>query len=415
MKNRPTILLALLWTGAALAQPPPIREIVFEGNATTQPETMLREMLVRPGDPADPASIERSRQAVQDLGLFRSVSAEQQPLADGVRLAIRVQERYYLVPSPRLDYNSDGQFSYGAQLRWNNVLGRNHVVRGTVKYRNRQEAGRGTALVVSGGYSAPLLWNSPYSLDLSGSRAAEPVDAATPYDEIDTTLRFALSRSFRGTGPSSQGFSAGLGAQWRSLATDGLDAPPPRGQTLALLLNGGYGLMHNWLYSETGQRVGAEVQSAGRAFGSSLAFTSLSGSYDGAWRLPGAAHQTFGLFARLGSYHGATLGGTPPFELGGADSLRGYRRQVLRGDDFYYGGVEFLRPLGWDWLRGMAFVEAGDISGGNRSGAPYADAGIGVRLRLTWFVNLELSAGLAWPLTDGGDGRGPRIFAGGYR
>ena len=70
--------------------PPVIREIEFRGNETTRPVTMLREMSLHVGDPADAREIERSRQGVQDLGLFRSVDADLEPGEGGVRLVVKV-------------------------------------------------------------------------------------------------------------------------------------------------------------------------------------------------------------------------------------------------------------------------------------------------------------------------------------
>ena len=60
----------------------------------------------------------------------------------------------------------------------------------------------------------------------------------------------------------------------------------------------------------------------------------------------------------------------------------------------------------WNWLRLMAFVEVGgtdDDREGRRNGSPYANVGLGVRARLTWFVNIDIEAGWAYPLR-GGDG-----------
>lgn len=416
MRSRLTILLALLSPGVAYAQEPPIREIVFEGNNTTRPETMLREMVLRPGDAADAALIERSRQGVQDLGLFREVKAREEQVDDGVRLVIGVREKYYVLPSPRADYNSDGQYSYGLQLRWKNVWGLNHSLRSTIKYKNRQEEDRGTALMLTGGYHAPFVFDSPYAIDVSGSYSREPVLLGGGYDDLTATGRLIVARSFWTDNPATESWSAGAGLQWQGHESQGLGAPPPRGRALAMVLNGGYGRQHDNLYSELGQRFGVEAQRTAAGQASDYRYSSATGSYDGSWALGETAHQTFGVFAMAGTYNGGTINGEPPFELGGADTLRGYRHQVLRGTDFWFAGAEALRPIGKPWLRGMVFVEAGDVSGGPLAGGgPYADAGIGVRLRLTWFVNLEFSAGMAWPLRDSGDGRAPRAFAGGYR
>ena len=75
------LVLLLVLTPPALAVetgsgPDPkkiIKEIRFEGNKRTRPSVMLQEMRVQVGDVADPRQIERSRQAIQDLSLFKSV------------------------------------------------------------------------------------------------------------------------------------------------------------------------------------------------------------------------------------------------------------------------------------------------------------------------------------------------------
>lgn len=87
---------------------PPLASIRFEGNEVTREHVLLREMSVVPGDPADPVLIERSRQAILDLGLFRQVETQEEATPDGVALIVRVREKRCLLPIPRLDTSSDG-------------------------------------------------------------------------------------------------------------------------------------------------------------------------------------------------------------------------------------------------------------------------------------------------------------------
>ena len=427
MKRDPVLRclgFALLMLGGAGARAqqaapfPPIREIAFEGNETTRPRTLLREMALRVGDPADPELVERSRQAIQDLGLFRSVDVGQQPLADGVRLVFTVREKYYLIPAPRVDSNSDGQYAYGVQVQWYNAFGLNHTAKSVLKYRNRQQEGRGTALNFDASYLAPFIFDSPYGLDLSVSHSAEPVETPLPYDDIRDGARVVLSRRIANGHSASQGWRLGAGLQWQDQRTKGEAAPPPGGEATAIVLNGGYSDFHFNLYSEAGQSLSAEVQSALDTL-SDYDYTTVVADYDGSWYLGSARHQTVALFAEAGTHHGGADGPTiGPFQLGGSGDLRGYRHNFLDGDTYYYAGVEYLRPVGWDWLRGVVFFEAGNTSDGDGNlnlVRSYADVGIGLRLRATWFVNFELNAGVAVPLVDAGDGMGARYFATGRR
>jgi len=101
-----------------------ISEIRFLGNDTTRPEIMLQEMLVRVGEPVDPARIEQSRQAIMDLELFKSVKAELLAAPPGPVLQITVDEKIYFLPIPKLNRSDDG-VGYGAQLRFDNLAGLN--------------------------------------------------------------------------------------------------------------------------------------------------------------------------------------------------------------------------------------------------------------------------------------------------
>ena len=121
------LILLLLATPVAIAATPErIESIRVDGNEVTREQVILREMDLAPGDEADPAAIERNRQSILDLGLFREVAIATEPGASGVVLVVTVREKRYLLAYPRLDYSSDEDFSYGAQLRWSNVGGRNH-------------------------------------------------------------------------------------------------------------------------------------------------------------------------------------------------------------------------------------------------------------------------------------------------
>lgn len=412
------ILLLGLPAPASAQAVPVVREIAFEGNDTTQERTMLREMSIKVGEPADPRVIERSRQAIQDLGLFRSVEITQQAAVDGVRLVVTVREKYYVIPAPRVDTNSDGQYAYGLQLRWYNAFGLNHTAKATLKYQNRQQAGRGTALDFDASYGAPFLFDSPYGLELSVSRSAEPVEAALPYDEIHLGARAVVSRKIANGHAASQGWRVGTGLQWQDQATRGEGAPAASGMATALVLNGGYSDVRFNLYSEEGQRVSMEAQSTLDNASSDYDYTSVIADYDGSWYVGAAPHQSLALFAEAGAYHGGPDGGAQPYQLGGSGDLRGYRHNFLDGDTYYYAGAEFLRPVGWDWLRGVAFFEAGNTFDGDSNASlehSYADVGLGLRLRATWFVRFELNVGVALPLVDAGDGTGARIFATGRR
>jgi len=127
--------------------------------------------------------------------------------------------------------------------------------------------------------------------------------------------------------------------------------------------------------------------------------------------MPIGAHQYEGL--EFGFDGGILVNGPGeehPFKLGGSNQLHGYARGFLEGDAYYLFSAQYLRPLGWDWLRGGVIFEAGNAYSSEEgdAGKVYTSLGLGVRARFTHFVNFEFEAGIAMPL----EGGGPRFYGG---
>src|SRR5690606_22018944 len=102
-------------------------------------------------------------------------------------------------------------------------------------------------------------------------------------------------------------------------------------------------------------------------------------------------HQTMHLFAG-----GGILSGGPrsrnTYSLGGSSRMRGYDSDAIEGDTYWYLAGEYLRPLRWDWLRLLAMVEVGGARRNvyeERTRGAYASVGLGLRARITWFVDIE--------------------------
>ncbi|MGQ0619313.1 MAG: phosphatase PAP2 family protein [Panacagrimonas sp.] len=386
----------------------PIREIVFRSNETTRPEVMLREMSIAIGQPADPIAIERSRQAVQNLGLFRKVTVEQEPLEEGVRVVFSLKEKWYLLAYPRLSANTEGENSLGAEMRWNNVFGRNHSLRALVTSDDHREEGRGRQLSYIGNYHAPFAFGSNYTIDLSSSHSTTPVapaqvlEGAAGYDERADEVQLLVSRKFGFTGSASQGWNAGSGVVYRrqDISSDSGDAPAAFGNAWAAVAQLGYQHVQDYIYSESGTRFSTRFEIADQNLGSDYSYSRLSAGFKRSIALGSLPHQTLEWTANLGSYNNGPAGKDKDYSLGGANGLRGYQRDSFQGDFYYLLGVNYLRPLYWDWLRVVAGAEAGNV---------YDDAdkmntqlrwsfNLGLRARVTRLVNFEFEMGIALPL-----------------
>lgn len=401
--------------GTALADAPPrIVAVEFSGNEATQESVLLREMVVRAGDPADAELIERSRQAILDLGLFREVDAELVPSDEGVILRIRMNERRYLLPVPRVDASSDRDTSYGGQLRWNNVYGLNHTLDARyLKGDHPDDRLRESETSARLYYDAPYLFNERDGAFIELERIDRVVPGqAGSFDEDIDRMDLRFYRDFRESRPR-RGWIGTAGLRWQSQDASGTFAPPADGDSTALVVGADYSDFRFHVYSETGTRFSSQLELASDALLSDYSYRKLEAEYREHIGLDTGDHHSLHLITGAGWMSGGP-GRVNEFSLGGSGRLRGYGNDFIEGQRYVWGAVEYLRPLYWDWLRLLVLAEAG-YTGGSvvdaRSGGPYSSIGLGLRLRVTWFVDVEFEAGVAWPLR-GGDGM--EVFAGGF-
>lgn len=398
---------ALLALPAAANDPPRVRAIEFLGNEVTRPEVMLREMVLKIGDPADPAAIERSRQGIQDLGLFKSVSVTPVPVDDGVVLRFTVVERWYVLPIPRFDANSEGESAYGLSLRWFNVDGRNHTFRGNWTNRDEGQANKERSTSYGIGYSMPFVLDSPYGISFGIGHNTTPITDFGGYDETVDSGSVGLTRTFA-RGPASQGWSAGLGLGWSNQRTAGENAPAPYGEATTLSGSAHFRDVRDRIYSDDGVAYGFTVAGATEGLGSDYSYSVVTARYARYLPVGETPHQTVHFQSALGSYHGGPTEHTTSvgaFGIGGTSVLRAYPGDFVVGDFYYHLAGEYLRPLYFDWLRLVVVAEAGnafaDASAAHLHRVP-ASIGVGLRIRLTFLVNVEVEAGIAWRLEDGG-------------
>jgi outer membrane translocation and assembly module TamA len=396
-----------------------IVEIRFAGNHRTRPETLLREMLVRPGDPADPELIERSRQAIMDLELFKSVEARLEPEAAGRVLVITVEEKRYVFVLPVLGRSDDGDVTYGAQIRVDNFRGLDHRLRVELKRKDlRSDADIDDERTLELRYQAPRLRNGAWTLDALGllQRALleENRDGAMGKFERDSSrLDLLASRWLVAAGPS-RGWRFGGGISVEDFRFQLLGGEPSLffdTTEIGLLGRFGYHDVHAFEFTRVGRDL--EIALAGHAEALGAAKDRLSCAVR--WRVyrPVTSRRLTNLEYQVrAAMVNESLFGEPAFDLGGASGLRGYPRERVEGDAFVVANLEFITPISrLDALRGVVFADAGSVLGEPDETGLVTSAGVGLRAKLRAFVRVDLRLDVAHGFDGSREGQ-TRVYAG---
>lgn len=391
----------------------PVVAIYFKGNEVTQPQVLRRELRWQEGTTPTPAELEDDRQALLDLGLFREVVLNVQTTAQGQVVTYALREKFYLLPLPRVSANVDGRYSYGAQVRWSNVLGLNHSLVVYGERENTEEPGVGDETQYALSYVAPALTGRYETLAVEVAHVSRPLldeQGSRAYEERIDTAALTWLRQLT-PGRSNQGWSVGLGPRWRRQDTRGPGRPEPDGRALSMGALVAYRDLRFKVFSDEGLRFTAHVD--GAAEGWVADYDVVRWGSELAWLRPlgDTPHQSLQLFVEVGGYHGGP-DSVDAYSLGGGGQLRAYDRAFIEGDAYYRLAAEWLRPIRWPWLRALVVLENGNVFADVRDmrmSDSFTSLGVGVRLRVPQFVNLEVELGWAFPLGRGGDGQ---VFGG---
>ncbi|MBI3773063.1 MAG: BamA/TamA family outer membrane protein [Gammaproteobacteria bacterium] len=383
-----------------------ITEIRFVGNEVTSPRILRQEMLIKEGDVVDPGKIEASRQAIMDLGLFKEVEATLLPEADGQALKITVTEKLYILPIPKLDRNADGEVSYGAQIRWDNIAGLNQRLRATYEIQKGCCANQKSPTELTLEYQYPRWAGLDYGLNLNltylrapASKSENGVKIAESWAALDS---FGIGLNhWLGSGPST-GWLAGVSWSWSINHYDFISGDPTvfvDSKSEAIGLSVSYLRVHDYLYSRSGMDYGYQFSVGPTWLGSDKTFSSNQIYYRHYFPIGDIKHQNIDLQMRFGGAGGSLPGGGDPYSLGGSRDLRAYEKGVFTGKSFFSANVEYLRPMfGYAPLRSVLFYDVGNTYPDNRVFDVQnleSALGVGLRYRVKWFVDLQIRADYA--------------------
>lgn len=405
-----SLVVVLLCIAPMAVQAAVVNEIRFKGNKTTKPIIMLQEMRLKVGDPIDLPKIEKDRQAIMDLGLFKLVYADMIEEAGRQVLEITVSEKYYIFPLPKLDRSADGDVSYGVRLKMDNIAGLNQRLRLTYKRVDSCCEAFGMANEFDASFNYPRIAGSAYGMSVVMLYIDSPVDdkvtggVISVYERDYQSFSFGVSRWLRQDEPSV-GWSASIGPFWRSAKyqhVSGIEGLFSDGVATGANLGIGYGRVHDRLYSREGTEYGFSIQVGSRLLGSDESFTHNSLYYRRYYYLNDKPHHNLNAQLKLGFSGGNLPLGGDFFSVGGSNSIRGYEKGSISGESFFTLNVEYLAPLhDSNEMRGVLFSDIGNAYHDNRTidlTDFEASVGFGLRYKIKSFVKVDLRFDTAYAL-----------------
>jgi outer membrane protein assembly factor BamA len=401
-------------SSGAAAEAPLLYEIRFAGNQVTREAVMRQEIGLREGQPFSPEQVEKARQAVMNLGLFKSVQAEVLEEEGRHVLLLTVEERFYILPLPLLDYRPDfladesaTNYSYGGELRFDNLFGLNQRLKIRYKEKKYIDDVEPPVKELDVTYAYPRIIGTPYSLAVDVGREEKGINLYEDELLSATTLqdkrtgRIFVSRWLNATA-ASEGWRAGAGvsaATYHYKDSFGISGYSDN-QVVTLLGQLGYYRVDRFPYHRDGHEFSYAVQLAQPAWSSDLEYFRNTFAYRRFLPLPGVdANLNTQLKLGLG------FGDGDAYHLGSSTSLRGYDGHTVDGNLLLQGNIEYHHHLsGYRQLRGVVFVDAGNVwpeVSDIDSQRLYTSAGVGARWLVQSFVDLTLRLDYAYNMDSG--------------
>jgi outer membrane protein assembly factor BamA len=386
-----------------------INSIRYEGNDVSQMAMLNREIFIAEGDMFDESRVEKSRQAIMDLGLYKSVSYRVEAAADAVAsgdtssvdVVFSLSEKYYvlIIPRARID---DEDKKVGLQLLWNNVWGMNHEME--LLYENR---GRELGVVQKREllrYDYPNINNSPYSLYVE-MNAINEVDTSEieALDRQDKILRLAGSRWLNDQGRNRGWFAGGNVLLQHRRNQLIVDRSVDYTDAVVLGLDIGYDNASNYEYNRGGKVYGYTLDWSHDSLGSDSEFTKHVIYYRSYYRFDSRPLSNLNVQTRLGHSNNDILGDTA-FGLGGSSDLRGYENDRFNGNTMLLTNIEYVFPYeSHPLLRYVTFIDLGntyDELSDIFHRQLHVGVGVGLRWKIKSFVRVDLRADIGYGFSD---------------
>jgi len=386
-----------------------INEIRYEGNEVTQESLLNREIYIKKGDVVDYALIEKSRQAIMNLGLFKvtafylqdsefEIGNGDEPLVDVVFV---VEEKYYMIVLPRLKIDDDEVY-YGLQLRWDNVGGLNHRMR--VLFQNRGVTQDIKERRNRFRYSYPNVNGSAYNVGVRLQESNWVDEAEGVVNRQDEIYSVALSRWLNSKG-RNRGWFMGGSLLYQHRNNDVIEGDELSSELDAVVLGfeTGYVSVSDFEYNRGGKSYGYKLDLSHENIGSDDFFVKHYLYYKSYYRFDDYPLSNLNVQTIIGHSNNDILG-AQAFTLGSRNDLRGYENDRFSGNTVLLTNLEYMFPHdGYPVIRYVGFVDVGntyDELSDILHKPLHIGVGAGLRWKIRAFVNLDLRADFGYAITD---------------
>ncbi len=388
-----------------------IAEIRFEGNDVTKEVILRQELTVRAGDPLSRQSIEQSRQAIMNLGLFKRVRARIEPVeGDPFAQAVifNVTEKWYILPLPQFDRDSEGDYPYGFELTWDNFLGYNQSL--GLEFERTQRDDGIDELRQEFSYDIPRIPRTQFGFSMYLQRrdtVAEVTDDVLGAGEYDLKLdsfAWSVSRWLLQRGPSVgwRGRFGSTAFKQNYTYRSGVDGLIEDRKIVEMWAGATYHSVYEYEWHRQGQEYGWTFSLSDRDLGSDDGYSRLDLFYRGYLYPVFLEHDNFNTQVQLG-YGNDYDDDIDAYAIGSAKTLRGYDRDDVNGDVLALVNMEYLVPAPKRRaLRGVVFADIGNVyetSEVDLTDLKYA-AGLGLRWKVRSLVRTDLRIDVAWNFED---------------
>ena len=385
---------------AALAQPADpmegriVSDVRVNGLRHLSSDVVERHLATKAGEPFQRATLAVDQRRLDELRLFTTVRMDPRLENDRVVLDVSVTETLRLLPVLIIRVTDENGLSVGPGVRGINLLGRGSQTGVALRFGGET----GVSVTVDATTMTPGTWMRHVGFSYT-SRDNELYN----FDERATTADMRVARNWNHglrTGAVGDVLAIDTGSSGLSLSDDGTDVVPTVGGFVTL----------DTLDSSTNPRAGTWAEAeVDRLFGNASSWTVI---VDGRRFQRLSDRHGLGLFS-LATFQSGEVGvGLPAylqFDLGGANTVRGWTLGSRRGRNQFIGTAEYtyvvqpVRPFTikglnlYAGLQMVGFADLGKAWGGDdtqESASAIDGYGVGLRLLVPFVDVIRLD--LAW-------------------